>query len=100
MNVTSLGSQLADNYDRPRCYCNDGSISAVKRRRWMLTSHVYLFVCSHAVDLIVHATHRHSGSSSSRTWRWSRVNFVLLDELYNDKKPSQSDERLNKYGCL
>ena len=32
MNATSLGSQLADNYDRPQYYHNGGSISSVRNQ--------------------------------------------------------------------
>lgn len=45
MSTTSLGSQLADNYDRPRYYHNDSSVSAVKHQHWMLTFSVFLCVC-------------------------------------------------------
>lgn len=44
MSATSSGSQLADNYDRPQYYHNDGSISTVKNHHWMLKV-VYISKC-------------------------------------------------------
>lgn len=50
MSTTSLGSQLADHYDRPQYYHNHNSISRVENQRWT-PPRVFMYLCLRSAKL-------------------------------------------------